>query len=194
MVVQEGAKMRGRGFFLAGQVQERTRRKIHHPQLIDQRRFKRFGRSADGLAHQVMARALVQIVPLQRPVDRAQGRQGRVLLLPLPVKDLDGNGRVHPDLGDDEPFLLGVELARDPAVGAAFGMQRGKTAVLIRIPPVFERAQGHRVGFPFWIGQRRRRGDRLQGHFERHGPRQELPDFADETKTSQSHGLGSRLR
>jgi len=192
MVVNDGAQVRGRRLLLAGQMEEGTRGKVHHPQLIDQRRFKRFGWPADGLAHQVMARALVQVMTLERPVDGAQGWQDRVLLLPLPVEHLDGNSRMGPDLRDDEPLLLGGELARDSAVRAAFGMQAGKAPAPIGIPPVFERAPGHRMRRTLRMGQRRRRGDRLQGDFERHRLRQELLDFANETKTSQGHGLGSR--
>jgi len=48
MVVNDGAQVRGRGFLLAGQMQEGTRGKVHHPQFVDQRRFKRFGRPANG--------------------------------------------------------------------------------------------------------------------------------------------------
>jgi hypothetical protein len=154
MVVDDGAQVRGGGLFLAGQMQERTRGKVHHPQFIDQRRFKGFGWPADGLAHQVMARALVEIVALERPVNGAQRRQGRVLLLPLPVEHFDRNGWMRPDLGDDEPFLLGAELARHPAVGAPFGMQGGKAPASIGIPPIFECAQGHRMGRTPRIGQR----------------------------------------
>ena len=123
MVVNDGAQVRGRGLLLAGQMEEGTRGKVHHPQLIDQRRFKRFGGPADGLTHEIMTRALVQVMTLERTVDGAQRRQERVLLLPLPVEHFDGNGRMGSDLRDDEPFLLRGELARDPAVGAAFGMQ-----------------------------------------------------------------------
>jgi len=140
-----------------------------------------------------MARTLIEVVALQCPVDGAQGWQDQVLLLPLPVEHFDGDGRMCPDLGDDEPFLLRSELARHPAVGAAFGMQSGKAPTPIGIPPVVQGAQGHRMRRTPWIGQRRRRGDRFQGHFERHRLRQELLDFANETKTSQGDRLGSRM-
>ena len=60
MIIQEGAQVRGRGLLLAGQMEEGTGREVHHPQLIDQGRLEGLGRPADGLAHQVVARALAR--------------------------------------------------------------------------------------------------------------------------------------
>jgi len=83
-------------------------------------------------------------VALEQAVNGAQGRQRRVLLLPLPIEHLDGNGRMGFDLGHDQPFLLGCELAGHAAIAAALRMQGRKPAVLVSIPPVFKRA--HRQG------------------------------------------------
>jgi hypothetical protein len=55
-------------------------------------------------------------MPLQRPVNRAQRRQRRILLLPLAIEHLDRNRRLTLDLRHDQRFLLGRQLARRPAI------------------------------------------------------------------------------
>ena len=113
-----------------------------------------------------------------------------MLLLPLAIEHLDGYRRLSPDLGHDEMFQLRREFAGHAPVGALFGVQRGKAAALMGIPPVFQGAHGHRLAGTIRRRQCGRRGDPFQGDFERHLLRQKLLDLADETKTRQGQSLG----
>ncbi len=113
-----------------------------------------------------------------------------MLLLPLAIEHLDGKSRLSLDLGHDELFQLRCEFARYAPVGAPFGMQSGKAAALMGIPPVFQSAHGHRLAGTLGRCQGRRRGGPFQSDFERYLLPQKFLDFADETKTRQGQSLG----
>lgn len=68
MVVNESAQMGRLRFLLPGDTQEGSRGKVRHPQFIDPGRFKGFGRAAQGLTNQIMARTLIQGVTLEGPI------------------------------------------------------------------------------------------------------------------------------
>ena len=121
VVVEEHAQVRRRGLFRAGQRQEGAGRKVHHPQLVDQGHFESLGRTAEGLAQQITAGALAQIMSLERRVNRIDARQRRMLLLPLAIEHFDGNGRMRLGLRPDQWFQLGGEFAGPAPIGAAFG-------------------------------------------------------------------------
>lgn len=146
MIVDDRAEVSGQRLAFTRGLEERTRREVDHPQLVNQGHFESLGRAAQTLAQEITAPPLPQFVSLEGAVDGADGREFGVLLLPTSIKDLDRDGRVGLDPGHDEPFLLRGEVARHPAVPARLGMQRGKAPVLIGIPPVFERPAGHRMG------------------------------------------------
>lgn len=113
-----------------------------------------------------------------------------MLLLPLSVEHLDSNARLGFNLGHQQLLQLRCQFARAATVGARFGVQGGKAAFLMSIPPVLQRAHSYRLAGAIRRSQRRGRGDLLQGDFERHLLGQKLLDSADETKTRQGHGLG----
>jgi len=72
-------------------------------------------------------------------------------------------------------------------------MEGGKAAVLVGVPPVFEGAHGHRGGRALAGGPRRGRGDRFQGHSQRHRLPEQLLELTEERITGQGDGLGPRF-
>ena len=190
MIIDDRAQMRGQRFLLSGHREERPGGEVSHPQFVDPGRFKGFGRAADGLPNQIAAAALVHRMTLQSAIDRAQGRQRGIGFLPLTIEHFDRNGRMGFNRFDHVPFLFRSQFAGQAAIRAILWMQRGKAAVLIRIPPILQRAAWHGTGLAIEF-QHRLRAHRVQCHFERHRLAQELLQSADEGKTRQGHGLGA---
>ena len=55
MIIQDRAQVSRGGLFLSRQMEEGSRREVHHPQFVDQRNFERFGRATQRLVHEVVA-------------------------------------------------------------------------------------------------------------------------------------------
>ena len=131
----------------------------------------------------------VQLMLAQEPVDRVERRQLRILLAPPAAKHLHRHRQVRLSLFQDPLLLLGAQRAWPAAIGARLRRQRGKAAVLVVIPPIFNGAAGKEPLMA--IGQAQRTKAHLfQGYRKRKTLAQEVLDFGYERKTLQ----GQRLR
>ena len=125
---------------LAADREDRAGGEVHHPEVVDVRGLESFG----GAGFQpTRAQALaIQALAAQIAVQHADGGQRTLLLLPMGVEDLEGDGGVlghllqHPGGGR---FIQHAALA---LIGARRRYQGGKAALFMGIPPVFDRARG----------------------------------------------------
>ena len=129
---------------------------------------------------------------LERPVNGVEARQRRVLLLPLAVEHLDGNGRVRSGLAPRcSCSCSGVSLRGTPRSERPLGCKAAKPPRSWAYHQSSERAHGHRLGWnPRGSASAEDEATVSRAILSGTVLRQELLDFADETKTRQGHRLG----
>ena len=84
----------------------------------------------------------VQTLATQITVEHANGGQGTLILLPVRVENLQRDGGILGDLFQHPGGSGVIERAVFSLIGARFLHQGVKAALLIGIPPVFQRARG----------------------------------------------------
>jgi hypothetical protein len=145
------------------------------------------------LAQWLAAGLGVELVLAQEAVDRVERGQLGIRLAPAPVADFDRHGQRGLGRFPNPLLLRGRERAGLALVGAHRGGARGKAALLVVIPPIFDRAASPQSLRAVGQGQRTQ-AHLFQGHRQGKTLAHELVDWGDEGKPLQGERLRRRSR
>jgi len=179
--------MSARGF--GGDLQEGTGREINHPKVIGKGGFKGFGGAAKGLQSKGAALIGIEMMDLEETVNRAQGRQIGIFLLPLAVEIFKRNQRSGTGLLEDGFHLGGSKGPGFAFVGAGLRMKLRKAALFKHIPPVFQGSDGIGAGGAIRT-MKRDKGGHEERLAEGYALAQRVLDLGHHGKTLKSERLG----